>query len=70
MVSDLDVACSVDGCERPKRLRGPECRQCYKVQHKRGRRAQRRFEGRMVSLDAVEYQLNRKWYDLWEQEQD
>ena len=69
-MSDSVLVCDQDGCSRPKRPRGLECRKCYKVLHKRHRRAQRAFEERMVSLDAVRFQLSRKWYDEWEQQQD
>ena len=70
LVSPSVVVCDQEGCTNPKRPRGPECRKCYKVLHKRERRAQRRFEERMVPFSQAEYELSRKWYEQWEQEQD
>lgn len=69
-MSDSVVACNQEGCSNPKRPRGPECRKCYKTLHKRERRAQRAFERGMVPFSQVEFELSRKWYEQWEQEQD
>lgn len=56
--------------EAQRRARGLECRRCYKTLWQREKRKQERFENSHVSLDSATYAVNRKWYDLWEQEQD
>lgn len=69
-MSRSERVCDQDGCDRPARPRGPECRPCYKKLHKRERRAQRAFERHMVPLSEAEFEVSRKWYDQWAQEQD
>lgn len=62
--------CVESDCDQEARPKGPECRTCYKRNHKRNRRAQKSFENRTVSLDSAAFQLERKRYDEWHLNED
>ena len=57
--------CHHDGCSRPARKHGDDCRHCYRAAWMRDKRAQESFEKSHISMDDATFQLNVKMYEEW-----